>query len=94
MEPRFEWDSTKANANFEKHGVTFEEAATVFNDPLAAVMEDQDHSLAEHRYLILGTSYRGRLLVIAHVERSETIRLISARLARRSERLCYEQRSN
>jgi uncharacterized protein len=65
----FEWDTRKGAANAKKHGVTFEEACTVFADPLAILMPDPDHSMAEQRYVLLGTSSRNRLLVVAHAER-------------------------
>ena len=86
----FEWDTEKAAANFKKHGVTFEEACTVFGDPLAVLMPDPDDSIAEQRYLLLGTSNRHRLLVVAHAERSPRTRLMSARPATRKERRTYE----
>lgn len=87
----FEWDKAKAAANAKKHGVTFEEASTVFGDPLAILLGDPDHSIAEHRYVLLGTSSRGRLLVVAHAERPPRTRLISARRATPRERRTYEE---
>lgn len=87
----FEWDAKKAAANVKKHGVTFEEACTVFGDPLAILMPDPDHSVGEHRYLVLGMSNRHRLLVVAHAERPPRTRLISARPATRKERQTYEE---
>jgi uncharacterized DUF497 family protein len=86
----FEWDSVKAIANAEKHGVTFDEASTVFGDPLALLMPDPDHSDDEERYLLLGMSTRQRLLVVAFAERPPRTRLISARRATRRERRGYE----
>jgi uncharacterized protein len=74
-----EWDEEKAAANLRKHGVSFEEAATVFGDPLYIDFYDPDHSIEEHRYLILGTSSAGQLLIVSYTERDEVVRLISAR---------------
>ncbi len=87
----FEWDPAKAEANRRKHGVTFDEASTVFGDPLNLLMSDPDHSLAEERYLLLGMSNRRRLLVVAFAERPPRTRLISARRATRRERRRYEE---
>jgi uncharacterized DUF497 family protein len=86
----FEWDSAKATANVRKHGVTFDEASTVFGDPLALLMPDPDHSDGEMRYLLLGMSAYQRLLVVAFVERPPWTRLSSARRATRGERRRYE----
>lgn len=88
---RFEWDPEKAVHNREKHGVTFEEAQTVFEDDLFIVFGDPDHSMNENRYLIMGQSKAGQLLVVAYTERSRRIRLISARPATRRERKAYEE---
>jgi len=88
---KFEWHGRKATANFTKHEVSFEEAATVFADELALSGSDPDHSLEEHRYVIFGRSAAGRVLVVAYTERGERIRLISARQATRSERVLYEK---
>mgnify|MGYP001555219702 CR=1 FL=1 len=88
---RFEWDPAKALANLEKHGVSFEEAATAFGDPLSATIGDPDHSQSEDRYVLLGETYQGRLVVVIHTDREETVRIISARLATRKERKSYEQ---
>lgn len=87
----FEWDPAKADANTRKHGVTFDEASTVFGDPLNLLMSDPDHSLDEERYLLLGMSNRRRLLVVAFAERPPRTRLISARRATRRERRRYEE---
>jgi uncharacterized DUF497 family protein len=87
----FEWDSGKAESNVRKHGVTFDEASTVFGDPLASLMPDPDHSVEEQRYLLLGMSNRRRLLVVAFAEQPPRTRLISARRASRPERRCYEE---
>jgi len=89
----FEWDSPKALANAGRHGVTFDEASTVFGDPLALLMADPDHSEGEARYLLLGMSTRQRLLVVAFAERPPMTRLISARRATRPERRRYEATS-
>ena len=88
---RFAWDSTKAADNLKKHGVDFREAATVFEDSLSTTFPDTDHSTGERRFLILGMSARGRILVVAHTEANETLRIISARTATRRERKFYEE---
>jgi uncharacterized DUF497 family protein len=88
---RFEWDPKKAAANLRKHAVTFQEAATVFGDPLAITFEDPDHSEDEERHLTFGTSLQGRLLVVFHMERNDRTRIISARLMHRKERVIYEK---
>jgi len=87
----FEWDTDKADANLTKHQVSFEEARTVFEDPLFVIFADPDHSGDESRFLILGTSSQGRLLVVAYTERSEVVRVISARRATRQEQRDYEE---
>jgi uncharacterized DUF497 family protein len=87
----FEWSSRKASANVRKHGVSFEEAATVFANPLAMLMPDPDHSLSELRFLLLGDSAHGKLLVVSFAERPPRTRLISARRATRAERRAYEE---
>lgn len=74
----FEWDKRKAESNHRKHGITFEEASTVFGDPLALLLLDPDHSVEEKRYVLLGVSNRRKLLVAAHAERPPRTRLISA----------------
>lgn len=91
MTQRFEWDETKAVANLRKHGVPFEEAASVFSDPLAYTFDDLDHSVDEQRLLTFGFSQSGRLLAVVHAERGRAIRIISARKATRHERGIYEQ---
>lgn len=88
---RFEWDPRKAAANVAKHGVSFEEAASVFNDPLAYTFADPDHSAGEKRQLTFGVSSAGRLLTAISTERGDALRLISARKATRHERGIYEQ---
>lgn len=87
---KFQWDAEKAASNQSKHGVFFEEAVTVFADPLATTISDPDHSLGEFRFLTIGQSNRYRLLVVSHTERAGQVRLISARLATRQERRSYE----
>ena len=91
MTQRFEWDETKAVANLRKHGVPFEEGASVFSDPLAYTFGDPDHSVGEQRLLTFGFSQSGRLLAVAHAERGRAIRIIGARKATRHERGIYEQ---
>lgn len=88
---RFEWDPKKAATNARKHGITFQEAATVFGDPLAITFDDPDHSEKEERHLTFGLSLRGRLVVVSHTEREERTRIISARLMSREERVIYEE---
>ena len=75
----------------KKHGVTFAEAATAFGDPLSVTIPDPDHSLGEARFILLGVSFQGRLVVVVHTEVHDSIRIISARLATRAERKSYEQ---
>jgi uncharacterized DUF497 family protein len=88
---KIEWDPKKARLNLRKHKVSFEEAATAMSDPMAATGADPDHSVTEYRYITFGVSDRGRLLVVAHTEEDETIRIISARLASKGERKIYEE---
>lgn len=87
---KFEWDEAKAQNNLTKHGVSFEEAASVFGDALALTFSDPDHSQGEKRWLTFGVSQSDRLLVVAHTERGRAIRIISARKATRHEREIYE----
>jgi uncharacterized DUF497 family protein len=87
---KFAWDAAKAGANLVAHEVSFEEAASVFGDPLAATIRDPDHSIGEARFLTMGQSGVGRLLVVAHTEEGDTIRIISARRASPHERRAYE----
>ncbi|MEK9149922.1 MAG: BrnT family toxin [Candidatus Desantisbacteria bacterium] len=87
----FEWDPKKAELNLRKHGVKFDEASTIFGDPLALLMPDPDHSGGEMRYLLLGMSSQQRLLVVAFAERPPQTRLISARRATKQERRKYEE---
>jgi len=86
----FEWDRDKAAQNLEKHQVSFDEAVTVFHDPLAATFDDPDHSAGERRFITIGYSSQNRLIVVAHTERGESIRIISARLATPQERKRHE----
>lgn len=88
---RIEWDPKKARLNLRKHKVSFEEAATAVSDPMATTGADPDHSVTEDRYITFGVSARGRLLVVAHTEEHDTIRIISARRARKRERNLYEE---
>lgn len=88
---KIEWDPRKAKSNFRKHRVSFEEAATALGDSMAATGADPDHSITEDRYVTFGVSKRGRLPVVAHTEEAETIRIISARTARKGERELYEE---
>ncbi|PHM11246.1 BrnT family toxin [Nostoc sp. 'Peltigera malacea cyanobiont' DB3992] len=87
----FEWDELKATANLTKHDVSFEEAKTVFDNVLAVIFDDEAHSVGEKREIIIGHSQNNRLLLISFTERSNTIRIISARLTTRREREDYEQ---
>jgi uncharacterized DUF497 family protein len=92
---KFEWDPQKARSNLKKNKVSFkvsfEEAATALADPMAATGADPDHSIGEFRYITFGISKRGRLLVVAHTEEGDSIRIISARIARKGERKIYEE---
>ena len=88
---QFEWDPAKAKMNLRKHGVAFREAATVLRDPLGITIFDPDHSDEEDRFITFGFSTAGRLLMVAHTERGERIRIISARGLTRAEREAYEQ---
>lgn len=88
---RIEWDPRKARSNLRKHKVSFEEASTALSDPMAATGADPDHSVTEDRFVTFGVSARGRLLVVAHNDEEETIRIISARTASKGERELYEE---
>ncbi|MEW6250744.1 MAG: BrnT family toxin [Planctomycetota bacterium] len=88
---QFEWDQKKAQQNLKKHGVRFEEAATVFGDPLSRTIHDPLHSVREERWVTMGRSFRNRLVVVVHTDRGGRIRLISARKATRRERGAYEE---
>jgi uncharacterized protein len=87
----FEWDPNKSAKNIKKHGVSFTEAATVFGDPLSTTFPDPDHSIQENRFIIVGSSNTGKLIVIAHIYRNNRVRIISARGATRRERKFYEK---
>jgi uncharacterized protein len=88
---RFEWDEKKAVRNLVKHNVSFEEAITVFGDPLSNTFPDSDHSLNEHRFIIIGASESGKILVVAHTDDEQIVRIISAREVTYGERKSYEQ---
>lgn len=90
MLPEFEWDPAKADENLRKHGVSFPEAATAFLDRLSTTIADESHSGDEFRYILMGRSDRGRLVVVVHTEQEEAIRIISARLATAREKRTYE----
>jgi len=90
MDAEFEWDTEKAESNLQKHEVSFEEAATVFFDPLSITIPDPLHSDEENRFVTTGLSSQQQQLVVAHSERDDRIRIISARLATPSERRKYE----
>lgn len=87
---QFEWDPEKAKRNLKKHRISFDEAVTVFYDPLSATFGDPDHSVGEDRLMTIGYSARGRLLVVSHAERGSAVRIVSARLASRQERRRHE----
>ena len=89
---RFDWDKNKAASNLARHKVSFEEAATVFGNPLSDTFDDPDHSVEEQRFLIIGHSEKGKLLFVSHTDDGETVRIISAREPTRAEREAYEQR--
>ena len=91
MALEFEWDAAKAQSNLSKHAVAFEEALTVFDDPLSTTVVDPDHSLSEERLVIFGRSNYGRVLAVMHTERGTRIRVISDREATRLERGAYEE---
>jgi uncharacterized DUF497 family protein len=91
VESSFEWDEAKAEANHKKHQVSFDEAATVFADPFSIMISDPDHCADEQRFVDIGTSDRGRILVVIHTERGAIIRITSCRNATRAERKLYEE---
>ena len=91
MSLEFEWDAAKTEANAKKHGVTFEEALTVFANPLARIFDDPDHSGDEHREIIIGHSAKQQLLIVCFTERESKIRIISARSTTRREHQDYEE---
>jgi uncharacterized protein len=87
----FEWDGRKARSNLDKHGVSFEDGASIFDDRLSLTIPDPEHSIAEERYITLGKALTGKLLVVVHTDRGDNIRIISARRASRRERKYYEE---
>ena len=89
----FEWDAEKDESNQAKHGVSFDEASTVFGDPFALTIDDPDHSWEEHRFLTTGYSSGRRLIIVAQVDRDERVRIISAREVTAAERRNYEEES-
>ncbi len=88
---RFAWDEKKAARNRVKHGISFEEAATVFGDPLSDTFPDSDHSVEERHFIVIGASEAGKILVVAHTDDGELVSIISAREATRGERKSYEE---
>ncbi|KAB8318992.1 BrnT family toxin [Tolypothrix campylonemoides VB511288] len=86
----FEWDDNKERSNIRKHGVSFEEAKTVFNDPFCMTLDDDQHSIEELRFITIGYSQNQRLLLVVHTDRGDKTRIISARLVTNSERKLYE----
>jgi len=91
MSLEFEWDDEKARSNVKKHRVSFEEAETAFTDPMALTMFDDEHSVDEDRFVLIGESERRRLLVVSYTERGDRFRIISARVANRHEKKQYEE---
>jgi uncharacterized protein len=94
MSLKFEWDRRKATSNLSKHGVSFEEALTVFGDSLARIFDDEDHSIEEQREIIIGHSDKERLLVVCFAAQGESVRIFSARKATKRERRDYEENIN
>lgn len=90
MKPGFEWDEKKARSNIKKHGISFDEGITVFLDHFSITIPDPDHSIEEQRYIDIGISDKGRILVVVYTERNSNIRIISCRKATSSERNFYE----
>lgn len=88
----FEWNENKANENLKKHGVSFDEAKTVFNDPFSVTIYDPDHSIDEDRYIDIGLSSKGRLIVVSYLEQDGKIRIISSRKATKKEKRDYEKK--
>ena len=89
MNPEYEWDPQKATTNLQKHDVSFEEASTIFDDPEFISFIDDEHSVAEERYITIGISHQNRLIIVAHTDRNDTIRIISARKATKNEEKFY-----
>ena len=92
MDLRLELDTEKAAGNVDKHGISFEEAATVFGDPLGKIVDDPRHSIGEKRFVLMGRSDQGRLLAVMYAERHDVVRVISARCATRREQRDYEEK--
>ncbi|KFL35416.1 MULTISPECIES: BrnT family toxin [unclassified Sulfurospirillum] len=88
---KFEWDNQKALSNIKKHGISFEEASTAFGDFLSLVIEDPAHSKNENRFILIGRSIEANTLVVVHIEKSDVIRIISARKATKNEQKAYEE---
>src|SRR3990172_5124060 len=91
VNPDFEWDAEKAEKNVSKHNVDFNEASSVFEDPMFITFLDEEHSFDEERYITIGLSNKGRLLLVAHSERNDRIRIISARIATKNEEKFYQE---
>ncbi len=91
MKPDFEWDREKEQKNIRKHKVEFEEASSIFDDPMFITVLDEEHSTDEERYITVGLSNKNRLLLVAHTERNDRIRVISARKATRNEEKFYQE---
>lgn len=91
MAVQFEWDSKKAQSNKRKHGITFEEASTIFGDPLSVTIHDPAHSIGKDRFITIGRSIDDKLIVVVHIDRDDTVRIISARKATRNEKRKYER---
>jgi len=87
----FEWDQTKDKLNIKKHGVSFEEASTIFGDPFSLTIFDEGHSLREDRFITVGKSYKGKIIVVVHADRRTNVRIISARPATRQEKKQYTE---
>ena len=94
MKLRFEWDEEKAKVNLKKHRIDFDEAATVFTDPFSITIHDPDHSADEQRYIDIGSSAAGRVLVVVYTERGSKIRIVSCRKATLTERKLYEENNS
>ncbi len=94
MKLNFEWDEEKAKANFKKHRVSFDESTTIFIDPFSITIPDPDHSVNEQRYIDIGSSDKGRVMVVVYTKRGSNIRIISCRKATLSERKLHEEGSN
>jgi hypothetical protein len=91
MKPQFEWNPDKAKVNLQKHQVDFEEASTIFDDPQFITFLDEEHSADEERYITIGLSNKNRLLIVAHTDRNDHIRIISARKVTKHEEKFYQE---